>query len=393
MDIPTKKVVIIIPTYNEKGNVERLITTLENSIFPKIDPIYDMHILVVDDTSPDGTGEVVREMAKKLPNLHLFINQKKSGLGYAYIKGMKYALKELKADIVFEMDADFSHDPKKVPEMLNKLTEGYDLVLGSRYIPGGKIPENWGLHRKLMSRMGNLTIRVVITNFSIHDWTTGYRAITRQVVEKVLPDLSGERFSGYTFQIGFLHGTVRKGYKVAEVPIHFVDRTLGHSKLGTEYIKNTLYYIFKVRMLELMHWRLFKFAVVGGIGALVQLSTLQLFRSYFPYQLAYFLSVEMAVISNFIWSNLWTFADRKLSLPQIPLKFIQFNLASGGSILIQQGLAFVGETFIGLRPLFSLPVVNYVIDSGLVFAVVGILLGMFWNFFAYSRLIWKAKRK
>ena len=383
-------VTIIIPTYNERDNITKLLPVLVNDIFPQLDKKkYKIHVLVVDDNSPDGTGKIVTKLAAKHPNIHLLSNPIKSGLGGAYTKGMKYALDKLKTDIVFEFDADFSHDPTRIIPMLKKLDQGYDMVLGSRYIKGGSIPSDWALHRKFLSVMGNLIIRLIITHLSIKDWTTGYRAIRKQAINKVLPKLSDERFTGYTFQIGFLHQTVRQGFKVAEVPIDFIDRTQGHSKLGTEYITNTLKYILKVRLSEIPKERLIKFALVGIIGATLQLSSLQLFRRFFPFQLAYFFSVEIAVTSNFIFSNLWTFADRSLSITKIPIKFFQFNLTSGGSILIQQTLAFFGERYIGLYDLFSIPFIGISVDTGIIIAVVGIGIGMIWNFIAYSTIIWK----
>jgi dolichol-phosphate mannosyltransferase len=389
MAITRKSVVVVIPTYNEKGNVGRSIQVLEEEVFPKVSPDWEMNLLIVDDSSPDGTSDEIRALQKIYPNLNLLENPRKGGLGNAYIKGFYYAMTKLKAQVLCEFDADLQHDPAILPFMLNKISEGYDLVLGSRYIKGGGIPEKWGLIRKFYSIFGNLFIRVVLTKFSIHDWTGGYRAIKRQVVEEILPALDQERFMGYTFQIGFLHKAVRAGYKVAEVPFHFRDRTLGKSKLGAEYIKNTLLYILKVRFREITNARVFKFAVVGLVGAIIQLSTLEFGRQLFPYQLAYFISLELAVLSNFILSNRWTFADRKLVPHEIPGKFIQFNLASLGSIIIQQVLAFLGESFIGLKNLFVIPAVSFQVDTGIIFAVVGILLGMVWNFFAYSRFVWK----
>jgi dolichol-phosphate mannosyltransferase len=198
-----QRVVVISPTYNEKGNISKLCQILLDDVFSKLSKDYDPHILIVDDSSPDGTGQEVLRLSKKYPNLHLLTNPKKMGLGNAYTKGMKFALGKLGADIIFEFDADFQHDPKLIPPMLRKIEEGYDLVLGSRYIPGGSIPAAWGLHRKFLSVFGNIVIRVVITDFSIHDWTTGFRAIRRDVVEAVLPDLTSDNFMGYTFKLVF----------------------------------------------------------------------------------------------------------------------------------------------------------------------------------------------
>jgi dolichol-phosphate mannosyltransferase len=382
-----QKAIVIIPTYNERENIELVISKLLE-VFEKISS-WKMEILVVDDTSPDKTFEIVEKMVKKNPIIHLLMNQKKAGLGTAYLKGMAHAFGQLGADTVFEFDADLSHDATKLPEFLKKIDQGYDLVLGSRYIKGGGIPSNWGVHRKILSVLGNLIISIVMTNFSIRDWTGGFRALKKEVYQKVHPFLSSARFSGYTFQIGFLYSALKLGFGVAEVPFKFVDRTLGRSKMGPEYIKNILLYIFNVRFQELVSSRIFKFVFVGGVGALLQLGSLQLYRTTLPYQLAFFLSIETAVVSNFILNNAWTFSDRKLSLGEIPSKFIHFNMASAGSIAIQQLLAVVGQFTIGLKSLFVVPIVGINVDTGMIYAVLGIFLGMFWNFFAYNKFIWK----
>jgi dolichol-phosphate mannosyltransferase len=385
-----KKAILVIPTYNERENIRPLLEVLA-TVFESITN-WKMGVLIVDDTSPDKTYELVKELTKKYSFLDLLINKTKAGLGAAYIKGIDYALGELDADVVFEFDADLSHDPKKIPAFLAELDKGNDLVLGSRYISGGGIPDDWGWHRKFLSIVGNTIITLVFTNFSIRDWTTGYRAITKEVYQAVRPYITSERFSGYTFQIGFLHTAIRLGYKVTEVPFKFVDRTYGQSKLGTEYIKNTLIYIFKARFSEIINHRIFKFAFVGGLGALVQLLSLQVWRLFLPFQVAFFLAIETAVVSNFILNNLWTFADRKLEATHLPGKFVQFNLASAGSIFIQQVIALIGEFVFGLQVLFALPLINLPIETGTIYAVVGIIIGMFWNFFAYNTFIWKQKK-
>src|SRR3990172_10349416 len=377
-----KSAIVIIPTYNERENIDRLLY----QVFGVLDTIRDWRcgVLIVDDTSPDRTYKLVKQLQKRYKNLHLLLNKTKAGLGRAYLKGMDYAFDQLKADVIFEFYADLSHDPTKIPLFLQKIDQGYDLVLGSRYIPGGSIPSDWGLHRKFLSVMGNLFIATAMLNFSIRDWTGGFRAITRKVYQAVHSELTSERFSGYTFQIGFLHAALQKGFKVVEVPFHFKDRTHGISKMGPEYLKNILIYIMKLRLQSIFKNRVFKFAVVGGLGALVQLVTLQLWRQIAPFQLAFFLAIECAVLSNFMLSNIWTFSDRKLKPMQYPSKFVQFNITSAGSILIQQAIAFGGERFIGLFPLFTLPIVPIVVDTGMSYAVAGILIGMFWNFFAYN---------
>lgn len=383
-----KKAVIVIPTYNERENIQKVIPLLFK-VFKEI-KAWDMHILVVDDSSPDNTADAVRDFEKKYDNVHLLLNKQKAGLGGAYLKGLAKAFGEMGAEVAFEFDADLSHDPTKIPEFLRQIENGADLVLGSRYVKGGGIPSNWGLHRKFLSVIGNIIIMIVLTDFRIHDWTGGYRAITKPVYDAVHKDLSSERFMGYTFQIGFLHKAVKKGFKVTEVPFKFVDREIGESKLGMEYIKNILIYIFKTRAKELMSHRVTKFVVVGGIGALIQLSSLYLWRqAVSSYVFASFLAIETAIVSNFLLNNYWTFAEKQAKISQFPVKFFQFNLASAGSIAIQTLIAFLGKTFVGLFPLFTLPLIGLVIDTGMVYAVIGILVGMFWNFFAYTNLIWK----
>lgn len=383
------RAIVIIPTYNERTNIQRVVPKLFE-VFKKIDT-WDMHVLVVDDTSPDKTYDVVKKMQKNNTHLHLVINKKKSGLGGAYLRGMAEAFDELKADLVFEFDADLSHDPTKIPEFLKKIDAGADMVLGSRYIPGGGIPQDWGFHRKFLSVVGNLFIMFVLTDFSIRDWTGGYRALTKKVYEAIHPELHTERFSGYTFQIGFLHKAVRKGFKIEEVPFVFVDRTEGHSKLGPEYIVNNLAYIMKVRLQEILNHRIFRFLVVGGFGTVIQLASLYLYRALLPdftwlfltnFLLATFFSIETAITSNFIFNNAWTFADRKLKIAQIPFKFLTFNLASGGSILIQLIVATIGQQVFGLFDIFTLAqfgitAVNFSFDSGTLYVMIGILIGLF----------------
>ena len=169
------KIVIIIPTYNEVDNIGRLIDALHREF---ADLSYDMHILVVDDNSPDGTANQVRERMPKCPMVHL-ITGTKNGLGAAYIRGMRYALDELGADAVFEMDADFSHKPEDVPRMIAALEGGADFVIGSRYVTGGSIPREWGMPRRLISYVGNIVARYVAGLYRVRDCTAGFRAADR----------------------------------------------------------------------------------------------------------------------------------------------------------------------------------------------------------------------
>ncbi len=398
-----KTAIVIIPTYNENENIVDTINNLQN-VFKTIQK-WKLQILIVDDSSPDGTAQTVKKLQKKYKNLNLITNKKKSGLGKAYLRGMDEAFNNLNADVVFEFDADMSHDPEVLPDFLEEIERGKDFVLGTRYKNGGSIPQNWGLHRKLLSIWGNKIIQLILFKFNISDWTTGYRAIKKRVYKKIYKQLKSQQFSGYTFQIGFLHKAVNYGFAIGEVPFQFKDRTAGKSKIGPEYIINTLSYLFKVRFEEIIKSRIFKFVIVGSIGALTQLISLALFRQLFTkislqhililssYQLAYLLSLEIAITINFILSNAWTFKDRKLKLNQIPNKFIKFNFASGGSVIIQMIIAILGESLIGLKQLFLIPIIKIYFDTGTLFSIIGILIGMFWNYFAYNVFIWKNNGK
>ena len=272
-----KKAVVIIPTYNEKDNIKQTITEVFD-VFAQI-KTWRMEILVVDDTSPDKTYEVVKKLQQQQKydsRLHLLLNKQKVGLGGAYLKGMAEAFGKFKADVIFEFDADLSHDQTKIPSFLQRIDQGEEMVLGSRYVPGGGIPNNWGLHRKILSRVGNLVAMTILTDFYIRDWTSGFRAITKKVYDAVSPEMNSEKFAGYTFQIGFLHKARRKGFKIIEIPYKFKDRTHGKSKIGPEYIKNALLYMLKMKIQEIFNHRIFKFLMVGGTGTLIQLAALVL---------------------------------------------------------------------------------------------------------------------
>ena len=241
-------IVIVIPTYNERDNIKRLITALEEEVFPKMKD-HDMNILVVDDASPDGTADEVKKLMNKWKNLELITGERR-GLGDAYIRGMTHAVEKMGAGVLFEMDAELSNDPEKIIEFVEKINEGYDMVVGTRYSGGGSIPKNWALDRKAFSILGNLLIRTIFMRFYIHDWTGGFRAIRRDVFEKEKNELKA--FKGYTFQVAFLHKAVRDGFKITEVPIHFRDRISGRSKLVMkDHIVSILRYIITARAEEL----------------------------------------------------------------------------------------------------------------------------------------------
>lgn len=250
LSVGMRKLVIVIPTYNEVENIQSLIKKLKKEFITL--PKWNPQILVVDGNSPDGTGVIIKKIRAK--NVHLLTEKQKKGLGAAYLLGMKHAFDKLKTNLVITMDADLSHNPSYLPKFLKKFENGADFIIGSRYIKGGSIPKNWPVHRKFLSIFGNLTTQFLLGNRSLQDWTSGYRAIKKEVFIKVYPLMESDAaFKGYTFNISFAHHTVRAGFKTVQVPINFIDRKAGKSKLGMEYLFHTPVFLFKTRLREILH--------------------------------------------------------------------------------------------------------------------------------------------
>lgn len=228
---------IIIPTYNERDNIEKLLELISQT-----DPA--AHMLIVDDNSPDRTFEVVEALMQSTYPGRLFLLKRagKMGLGTAYIAGFKWALAR-DYDYIFEMDADFSHDPKYLPEFLQAV-KTHDLVLGSRYVPGGGV-RNWGLLRKFISRGGSLYARTIL-GLSLRDLTGGFKCFRREVLEAI--DLDSVKSNGYSFQIEMTYRASRKGFRICETPIIFEDRTAGKSKMSRKIFLEAVVMVWKLRL-------------------------------------------------------------------------------------------------------------------------------------------------
>lgn len=231
---------VIIPTYNEKENIEKII----HKVFS-----YDIpyHILIVEDNSPDGTAAIVKELQKKYPN-KLFIEERpgKQGLGTAYIHGFKWGL-EKGYEYIFEMDADFSHDPDKLKDLLEACkTGGADLAVGSRYCKGGKV-KNWPWNRILMSYFASVYVRMILW-IKIKDTTAGFKCYKREVLESI--DFKNIHFKGYAFQICMKYAAVKKGFRVVEVPITFIDREQGQSKMSMGIFKEAFLGVWKMKRIK-----------------------------------------------------------------------------------------------------------------------------------------------
>jgi len=229
------KTLVIIPTYNELENMPRLLP----EVLSKNDEI---NILIVDDNSPDGTATFVENEMKNNDRIHLIKRSSKQGLGTAYIAGFKYALKN-NYDFIFEMDADFSHDPNEIPRFLEEIKDS-DLVLGSRYKNGVNVI-NWPMRRLLLSWFANIYTRV-ITGLPVHDATGGFKCFRRKVLEAI--DLNRVTSNGYAFQIEMNFKAWKKGFKVKEIPIIFVDRVKGKSKMSRKIVREAVIMVWKLRI-------------------------------------------------------------------------------------------------------------------------------------------------
>jgi len=354
----------VLPTYNESTNIGPLLAALQEQ-FVRI-PNQEMHILVVDDSSPDGTADVVRDAQRDMANVHLLIGQKK-GLGAAYIRGISHALEHLDAQAVMEMDADFSHKPEDIPRLLINIEYGADFVIGSRYVPGGTIPSEWTLYRRANSLFGNIVARYIAGLYRVRDCTAGFRAIRASLLQRI--DLPQLRVQGYAFQVALLHAAVIAGAKVVEIPVDFVDRTRGESKLG---IRDIAEFVLNACWLRFQTSKTFiKFLVVGASGVAVNLGVFAvLLRLDINQFVASPLAIETSIVGNFLLNNYWTFRSRRVG-SRLRIRGLKFNAVSLFSLLIsfstfvalsvlQPNGSPILHQFIGIVPA---TVVNYFLNS------------------------------
>lgn len=365
--------IVILPTYNERDNIK----TLLDGIFDAWRKIsgHKLTILIVDDTSPDGTGKLVNQYRRKHSHV-ILLTKEKEGLGSALLYGIAYALDVLHAEIIVQMDADLSHDPASLPLFMMALDKGADFAVGSRYIDGGSIPDNWGIHRKLFSIVGNAIVRFGLGYTNVHDWTGGYRAYKQSFARDSRKDLS--KYQGYVFQIAYLHKSLKRKAKITEVPIHFTDRKFGHSKIApSQYIRDVLGYVISERMKEILTGSFGKFLVVGSIGFIINTTVLEMMvRLGFHPAWGSGIGAELAIISNFFLNNSWTFGSRKVRGLRAVVKLLQFNITSLGAVIIQTGTVWIGTTQFGMTPYRW-------------FYILGVGIGLVWNYTMYSKVIWK----
>lgn len=367
-----RKAAIILPTYNESGSIEALIEKIY--AISQDQNNWEVHIIVVDSNSTDNTQNKVLKLIKKYPRLQL-LKTKKEGLGKAYVQGFQKVLESINPYLIFEMDADLSHDPAKLPEFLRNIETGADFVIGSRYIKGGSIPKNWALHRKIFSIGANLVIRLGFMKLKISDWTSGYRAIKSWIIKDAIPYIKD--YSGYVFQVALLDFALKNKAHIKEIPIHFKDRIHGKSKI------NSIQYIIQTFLYVLSHSSFIKFAVVGVIGFIIDfgISYILIERLKYVVWISTLVSTETAIISNFLLNNFWSFSHKRLEnkLTIYLPNFLKFNFVSSGSILIQTIGVQLAVNVLGrkLWYLYKILIITFIIIP--------------YSYILYNKFIWKEK--
>ena len=392
------RVVVTLPTYNENDNIAEIIARVLSQA--KNLPNVDLHVLVSDSHSNDGTGETVKRITKHNSKVH-YLDVKERGLGIGLIRGHRFAINRLKADILAQMDADLSHDPSTLPQMVAYIKKGYDLVNGSRLTKGGK--NLLGLHRRIFTRGAALICRLAWGQFGLTEFTNSYRVFTKELFEKIDFSKVPWRAQTYIIQPAFLHAAIKAGAKIKEIPITFEDRKRGYSKSKIyHYIIDILFFGAKVRIHKSK--TLIKFLMVGSASYLINASLLGILNrgdlffipvlnkpllSIIPTEelaphllfinldrllISSIISIQASIIFNFIFHENWTFKYRSREGSKIR-RFLKFNLTSFGSPLIQ--LASI---------LFFARVFTLHEQIGL---AIGVVIGLFFNYAVNLLWIWK----
>lgn len=358
-----KDISIIIPTFNEKGNLQELFRRIDNSL----DCAYEC--ILVDDNSADGTREFAEELSKKYP-IRVIYRKSERGLASAVVEGFKHA----SGNIFVVMDADLQHSPEKIPELIKELEKGSDIAIASRYIQGGGI-EKWSYFRRLTSYIAQFLAKTILPGVrKIRDPLSGFFALNREVIKE-----SNLNPSGYKILLEIL---AKGNYKkVAEVPLIFKERKTGKSKLNLREEINYLRHLYKLSKSEKEISRFLKFCLVGLSGVLVNLGLLQLLTEIFGlfYLVSAVFSIESSILSNFILNEIWTFRERRTSPRKDVLnRAIKFNIVGIGGLLINVAILFLLTESFGIYYLIS--------------EMFGIGAAVLWNFTINTWWTWKVKR-
>jgi dolichol-phosphate mannosyltransferase len=371
-------VVVIVPTYNEAENIGKMIDILGIE-FSKITN-HNCMLLVVDGNSPDGTAHIVKSESQNNPFVHLLLEEKKGGLGAAYIYAFKHAINNLRADVIIEMDADFQHSPSDVSRMIKEIDNGYDYVIGSRFLNGGSIPKDWALYRKFLSIGGNYFSKIVLGIFSVNDFTSGFKASrVSGFVDKI--DLDSIMSKGFAYKIDLLYKMFKLGAKIKEIPIEFGMRDRGDSKMEKNNFMDSLTMVLRLRYEE--NKRFFKFCIVGFTGLFVDLTLSNIFRFILPNpSVAASSAALIAMLVTFILNNMWSFSDKKITqMKELIYKFVSYVAISLVPIVVR---FFVVDLIVNKYS------ETFIIYNFAVF--ISIIFGLIWNFTFYSKIIWRRKK-
>mgnify|MGYP000225385428 FL=1 len=357
------KICFVLPTYNEEENIENIIQQILKE--EKNQSKHTFSILVVDDNSTDETQTIVQRYISLNSKVHLVTGQKK-GLGDAYKRGFKFALNDLKADLIFQMDSDGQHDASLIPDFVSYIEEGKDVVIGSRFVEGGTTPD-FSFSRLLMSKVGNLLVRYVGGITQVKDCTSGYRAIRASYLKEL--DFSYLSTRGYSFQSSLICDLAWRGADISEIPIEFSSRQGGDSKLA---LRDQIEFLLNIPRLGFRNLEDFmKYSLVGVSGVFVNLGLYLFLTRYYEISevVAPLIAIESALISNFILNNFWTFGKR-ITQSRIRVKFVKFHLVSGFSALINYSAFLTLFLVFGLYDILAnligiglAAIVNYLINS------------------------------
>jgi len=346
-----EKVIVMLLTYNEKKNIGAMIEFLEKRVFPDISN-YNMEILVVDDYSPDGTDDIVRDKMKKYKNIQLSSGER-NGIGAAFKRGVFFAKEEMGADAIIKMDADFQHNPYNVIDLVKKYHEGYDYVIGSRFVKGGSVPKEWGAYRRSLSKYGGLFTRFLLffPNINIvKDVSSGLKLAS---IKNIICKIDFSKISnGFYYTTQLLYQVVKMEAKFIEIPIGFKLRSAGDTKMPFSNVIGTFIAMVVLGLRSHETLKFIKFCTVGFIGYVINAIAMEgLYRLEIPLGFSAAIGTELAIISNFSLNNIWTYSKEKITgFRNIIKKFFQFNIAILGAVLIQglivEGLAhFFGNQF------------------------------------------------
>jgi dolichol-phosphate mannosyltransferase len=351
------KVSIVIPTYNERENISKLISVLDNILKD-----LNHEIIIVDDNSPDKTYEIVEELAKKYSNIKLIRRINKKGLASAVVDGFK----EAKGNVFIVMDADFQHPPKLILKMVKEIENGNDIVVGSRYVKGGKI-EDWGLLRRIISLGAIFIAKVLFPKVkNVKDCVSGFFALKRDVIEN-------KELNPLGFKI-LLEILIKGNYKtVKEIPFTFKGRIKGNSNLSKKVIIEYIYHVFNLMNESKEFLRILKFGFVGFLGILVNMGILYILTEIFGiyYLISGIFAVELSILHNFLWHNFWTFKDRENNFIN---SLIKYNLSCLISLVINVLVLYVLTQYFGIYYLIS----NFI----------GIVCGFLTNFLLSNHWAW-----